>query len=96
MGLINFFKCLLMENCKYSIKKFLTFFFIILAIYLGVFTDRIQFFDSTLLFVASLLSIRAFDRSRFGNRSYNNSYDYNDYNENTGYKPKNNSNESVG
>lgn len=62
MKIIEFFTCLLKDDCKYSIKKFLTFIFTGLILYLAIFTDR-DFYE-LLTFVAVLLGIRSYERMK--------------------------------
>jgi hypothetical protein len=52
--------CLFEENCKYSIKKILTYAFSLLAFYVVIFTDREVY--EILLFIAALLGIRGYER----------------------------------
>lgn len=52
--------CLFQENCKYSIKKILTYAFSLLAFYVVIFTDREVY--EILLFIAALLGIRGYER----------------------------------
>ena len=59
--LVNFFLCMLKEDCIYSIKKFLTYVFSILVIYLILFTDKDYY--QLLMFVGLLLGIRAYERN---------------------------------
>lgn len=56
----DFFLCMLREDCKYSIKKFLSYVFSGLAIYIVIFTDK-NFYE-ILTFVAVLLGIRAWEK----------------------------------
>ena len=56
----DFFLCMLKEDCIYSIKKFLTYVFSILVVYMAIFTDK-QYYE-ILTFVAVLLGIRAYEK----------------------------------
>lgn len=56
----DFFLCMLKEDCVYSIKKFLTYVFSILVIYMAIFTDK-NFYE-ILTFIAVLLGIRAWEK----------------------------------
>jgi hypothetical protein len=58
----EFLLCLLREDCEYSIKKFLSYVFSALSIYVIIFTDK-QYYD-ILGFIAVLLGIRAYEKSR--------------------------------
>jgi len=58
----DFFLCMLRENCEYSIKKFLSYVFSGLVIYMAVFTNK-DFYE-ILMFVAVLLGIRSYERLR--------------------------------
>jgi len=59
--LLDFFLCMLQEDCCYSIKKFLTYIFSILAIYLIIFTSKDYY--QLLMFIGLLLGIRAYERN---------------------------------
>jgi len=59
MKIGEFFGCMLRADCVFSIKKFLSYVFSILTIYVVVFTDK-NFYE-LLAFVAVLLGIRAFE-----------------------------------
>jgi len=56
----DFFLCMLKEDCVYSIKKFLTYVFSILVIYMAIFTDKSIY--ELLTFIAVLLGIRAWEK----------------------------------
>lgn len=56
----DFFLCMLREDCTYSIKKFLSYIFSVLAVYMAIFTDK-NFYE-ILTFVAVLLGIRAIEK----------------------------------
>jgi hypothetical protein len=56
----NFFLCMLKEDCIYSIKKFLTYVFSMLVIYMAIFTDKDIY--EILTFIAVLLGIRAWEK----------------------------------
>ena len=74
-----FFLCMLKDKCIYSIKKFLSYIFSILAIYLAIFTDKDAMFLETVGFVAALLAIRAYDKKGRQNSDdvdYNRDNDY--------------------
>ena len=58
----GFLLCLISGSCKYSIKKFLTYVFAALAIYLAVFTMKIDFFYATIGLIPVLLGIRSYDK----------------------------------
>jgi len=61
-----YFECLLMTKCdKYSIKKFYSFIFTILVVYLAIFTDNIDLITILLYYLAGLLVIRSFDKTNF-------------------------------
>jgi len=52
---------MLKEDCQYSIKKFLTYIFCVLIIYLILFTNKDYY--QLLMFVGVLLGIRAYERN---------------------------------
>jgi hypothetical protein len=56
----DFFLCMLREDCKYSIKKFLSYVFSALVLYMAIFTNK-DFYE-ILMFVAVLLGIRSYER----------------------------------
>jgi hypothetical protein len=56
----DFLLCLLKADCKYSIKKFLSYVFAGLVIYLAIWTDK-SYYD-LLGFIAVLLGIRSYER----------------------------------
>jgi hypothetical protein len=56
----GFLLCLLQADCKYSIKKFLSYVFAGLVIYLAIWTDK-SYYD-LLGFIAILLGIRSYER----------------------------------
>lgn len=56
---------MLRGRCEYSIKKFLSYVFTALAIYLAVFTVKSDMFLQTLIFLAGLLAIRSYDKSKY-------------------------------
>ena len=58
--ILNFFLCLLKDNCEYSIKKFLAYGFSGLVFYMIIFTDK-QYYD-VIVFLAVLLGIRSYER----------------------------------
>jgi hypothetical protein len=58
----DFFLCMLREDCTYSIKKFLTYIFSIVVIYMIIFTDKEYY--NVLGFIAVLLGIRAFEKGK--------------------------------
>jgi hypothetical protein len=60
----NFALCFLQDECEYSIKKLLAFVFSALAIYIAVFTTKESFFFESLSFVAVLLGLRVWERSK--------------------------------
>jgi uncharacterized membrane protein len=59
--LVDFFLCMLKEDCVYSIKKFLTYVFSLLVIYLILFTTKDYY--QLLMFIGLLLGIRAYERN---------------------------------
>lgn len=58
--IINFFLCLLRDDCPYSIKKFLVWIFTSVTVYLIIFTDKEIY--QLLMFILALLGIRAFEK----------------------------------
>ena len=56
----NFFLCMLKEDCQYSIKKFLTYVFSVLVVYMVIFTDK-EYYE-ILTFMAVLFGIRAWEK----------------------------------
>lgn len=56
----DFFLCMLREDCEYSIKKFLSYVFSGLVLYMAIFTDK-DFYE-VLAFIAVLLGIRSYER----------------------------------
>jgi len=56
----DFFLCMLREDCEYSIKKFLSYVFSALVLYMSIFTSK-DFYE-ILMFVAVLLGIRSYER----------------------------------
>lgn len=69
----NFCVCFLQDSCEYSIKKLLAFVFSLLAIYLGIFTTKVDFFFETLTFIAVLLGLRVWERRNLQVNSNNKS-----------------------
>lgn len=62
--IFDFLLCLLSVNCNYSIKKFFSFVFVALIIYLTIFTtESIELINSFLLFLGGLLAIRSYDKT---------------------------------
>jgi hypothetical protein len=61
----EFFLCMLRGKCEYSIKKFLSYVFTLLAVYLAVFTTKSDMFLQTLIFIAGLLAIRSYDKTNY-------------------------------
>lgn len=59
----DFFLCMLRGKCDYSIKKFLTYIFTILAVYLAIFTTKNEMFFQTLFMIGGLLAIRSYDKT---------------------------------
>jgi len=57
--IIDFFLCLLKDNCAYSIKKFLSYIFSAVVIYLVVFTGKDYY--ELLIFVTVLLGLRSYE-----------------------------------
>ena len=60
----KFFLCMLRDDCKYSIKKFLVYIFSIVIIYLAIFTTKNYY--ELLTFIAVLLGIRSYERLKSG------------------------------
>jgi hypothetical protein len=60
----KFFLCMLRDDCKYSIKKFLVYIFSVVIIYLVIFTTKNYY--ELLTFVAVLLGIRSYERLKSG------------------------------
>jgi hypothetical protein len=58
--IIDFFACMLQDNCIYSIKKFLVYVFSTLTIYLCVFTTKDYY--ELLFFIGLLLGLRTYER----------------------------------
>lgn len=58
----DFFLCMLKEDCVYSIKKFLTYIFSLLVLYMVIFTDKPYY--EVLTFIAVLLGIRAYEKGK--------------------------------
>lgn len=58
---MNFFLCILKGSCEYSIKKLLAILFSMLIFYVVIFTTKDYY--ELLLFVASLLAIRSYDKT---------------------------------
>lgn len=58
----NFFLCFLKDDCQYSVKKVLIFFFTGIAIYLIIWTDKSCY--DVLGFVAALLGLRTYERGK--------------------------------
>jgi hypothetical protein len=58
---VDFFLCMLKEDCVYSIKKFLTYVFSLLVIYLILFTTKDYY--QILAFIGLLLGIRAYEKN---------------------------------
>lgn len=63
--LVSFFLCLLQGKCKYSIKKFFAFVFLLLVIILSIFTNKIEIIAYFLFMITALLAIRSFDKMSF-------------------------------
>ena len=59
----DFFACMLQSTCVYSIKKFLSYVFSALAIYM-VIVGKTEMYLETLSFIAILLGIRAWQRGK--------------------------------
>lgn len=60
--IMEFFLCMLREDCTYSIKKFLTYIFSVLVVYMVIFTDK-EYYE-ILTFIAVLLGIRAYEKGK--------------------------------
>lgn len=60
----NFALCFLEDDCEYSIKKLLAFIFSALAIYIAIWTEKPEVFVEILGFIAVLLGIRAWERTK--------------------------------
>ena len=59
---IQFFLCMLRDDCEYSIKKFLVYMFSLVTMYMVIFTDK-PYYD-VMVFVAVLLGIRSYERMK--------------------------------
>jgi hypothetical protein len=59
-----FMLCFLEDSCEYSIKKLLAFAFSGLAFYIAIFTEKPEVFVEILGFIAVLLGIRAWERTK--------------------------------
>lgn len=59
-SILDFFGCLLKDNCVYSVKKVLTFFFSFIIAYLAVWTEK--GYGELLIFVSVLLGLRSYER----------------------------------
>lgn len=67
----RFLICFLQDDCEYSIKKLLALIFSGLAIYLAIWTTKVDFFFETLGFIAILLGIRAWERQKINKNGEN-------------------------
>ena len=70
-AILEFFLCLLEDNCPYSIKKFLSYAFSILVFYVVIFTNK-EYYE-LLGFVAILLGLRSYDKKSANNAAITNS-----------------------
>jgi hypothetical protein len=81
----KFFLCMLRDDCKYSIKKFLVYIFSIVIIYLVIFTTKNYY--ELLTFVAVLLGIRSYERLKSGKYAATPSTEDNTQDDNSSDKP---------
>jgi len=59
--ILTFFGCLLQDDCKFSIKKFLVLVFTALILGLAIFTDKDTY--EFLFFIAALIGVRSYERT---------------------------------